>query len=202
VRDLALRFWPNCSRRLEYSRRYTETFIDLVLEMYASSIFLDSSKDPVRIKYLASIPCVQLQVVHLIRDGRGVVNSTRKNLGWPAREASIDWRKTQLEIERVTKRFAKGSVLRIKYEDICRNPDRMLASIFAFVGITGPITATKAAEREMHVLGNRMRLNGVLPIRLDESWRREMSDGDLATFASIAGNLNASYGYGVDRDET
>src|SRR5437868_424026 len=30
LRDLFLRWWPGCSRRLEYLRRYNETFIELV----------------------------------------------------------------------------------------------------------------------------------------------------------------------------
>ena len=140
--------------------------------------------------------------MHLVRDGRGVVNSTRKNLGMSVREASLEWRDTHLEIERVAKRFCGGRTLRVRYEDLCTNPDGVLASALALIGASGAITATEAANREMHVLGNRMRLNGVLPIRLDESWKREMSGVDLATFASIAGNLNAKYGYGVTGDES
>jgi hypothetical protein len=202
LRALVLRFWPGCSRHLEYLRRYNEAFIDLVLQFYGASIFLDSSKDAVRIKYLAEIRSLQLYVVHLVRDGRGVVNSTRKNLGMSAREASLEWRDTHLEIERVTKRFCDGRTLQVRYEDLCTNPDGVLASALAFIGASGSTTATEGANREMHVLGNRMRLTGVLPIRLDESWKREMSPGDLATFASIAGNLNARYGYGVASDES
>src|SRR5207247_1388294 len=101
LRDLVLHYWSGCSSRLEYLRRYNETFIELVLRAFNASIFLDSSKDPARIKYLATIPSLQLRVVHLTRDGRGVVNSARKNLGMSARDASIEWRRTHLEIERV-----------------------------------------------------------------------------------------------------
>jgi hypothetical protein len=201
LRSLFLRGWPRSSRRLEYLRRYNETFIDLVLNFHGASIFLDSSKDPVRIRYLAGIPSLQLSVVHLVRDGRGVVNSARKNLGMPAREASIEWRATHLEIEHVTERFCGGRVLPVRYEDLCTNPDGVLATVLAFMGATGSITAVEAVQREMHVLGNRMRLKGVLPIRLDESWKHEMSGDDLGTFASLAGSLNARYGYGVTRGE-
>jgi len=89
----------------------------------------------------------------------------------------------------------------VKYEDLCTNADRVLASIIAFAGISRIITSTATLQREMHVLGNRARLNGVVPLRLDASWRHEISGGDLATFASLAGSLNAKYGYGVTRDE-
>src|SRR6266446_2263651 len=112
LRSLVLGSWPRYSQRLDYLRRYNETFIQLVLQFYGASLFLDSSKDPVRIRYLAGIPSVQLHVVHLIRDGRGVVNSARQNAGLSAREASIEWRETHLEIERVAKRFGDGRTLR------------------------------------------------------------------------------------------
>jgi len=201
LRDLVLRIWPGCSRRLEHLRRYTETFVDLVLEMYGSTIFVDSSKDPVRVRYLAGIPSVQLRVVHLVRDGRGVVNSARKHLGMSAHQASVEWRETHREIERVVDRFCVERALRVRYEDLCTNVDGVLANVFAFIGIGG-ITAAAAAARQTHVLGNRARLNGVLPIRLDDSWRHEMSGSDLATFNSLAGDLNRKYGYEPTRAET
>lgn len=201
MRDGGLRFWPGCSRRLDYLRRYTETFVDVVLQMYGASIFLDSSKDPVRIRHLAGIPSLEVSIIHLIRDGRGVVNSARKNLGLPAAQASVEWRETHLEIERLTRRLCAGRVLQVRYESLCANPDRVLATVLGFVGISESITAIEAAERELHVLGNSMRLKGLLPIRLDQSWRDEMSESDLAVFASIAGQVNATYGYGAGCDE-
>jgi Sulfotransferase family len=201
LRNVVLHSWPGCSRRLEYLRRYNETFMDLILQFYGASIFVDSSKDPVRIRYLADIPSLQLYVVHLVRDGRGVVNSARKNLGMSAPEASIEWRETHLEIERVTNQCCDGRVLRVRYEDLCTNPDAVLAGVLAFIGASTTITVAEAVGREMHVLGNRIRLKGLLPIRLDESWKQGMSDFDLATFSSIAGHLNRRYGYGVGRGE-
>ena len=200
LRDLVLRGWPGCANRLQYLRRYNEVFIDLVVRFYGASVFLDSSKDPVRIRYLAEIPSLRLSVVHLVRDGRGVVNSARKNQGMSTREAALEWRETHAEIERVTNRFCAGRVLRVKYEDLCADAGRVLAEIFAFVGVSNNVTVEEAAQAPLHVLGNRARLKGVLPIRVDESWRREMSSGDLATFASIAGALNAECGYGATRD--
>jgi len=196
-RDAVLRYAPGSARRLAYLRRYNASFIDLVLQITNASIFLDSSKDPVRVKYLANIPSLELRVVHLIRDGRGVVNSARKNAGMSVRDASIEWLHTHLEIERVTRRFCDRSVLKVHYEDLCANPDEVVATTLRFVGATEQVRVTAALNRELHVHGNRMRLKGILPIRLDESWKCELSTADLATFANIAGSLNADYGYGA-----
>src|SRR5262245_14442570 len=144
VRGAVLRYWPGCSARLDYLRRYNETFIDLVLRFTGASVFVDSSKDPIRIRYLADIPSLKLFVVHLIRDGRGVVNSSRKNLGMSVRNASIEWRETHLEIERVIRRFCKEQVLRVRYEDLCENPDATLATVLRFAGVTGAISTVAA----------------------------------------------------------
>src|SRR5262249_40026045 len=86
LRGFMLRTWSGCTQRLDYLRRYNEAFMDLLLQSNSSSIFLDSSKDPVRIKYLADIASLDLYILHLIRDGRGVVNSSQKNLRISAHE--------------------------------------------------------------------------------------------------------------------
>src|SRR5207302_9885410 len=133
--------------------------------------------------------------------GRCVVNSARKNHGMSVRDASIEWRRTHLEIERVTNRVCAGRVMRVQYEDLCANADRVLSSVFAFIGAPEAIAATTPCERRMHVLGNRARLNGLLPIQLDDSWQRELSARDLATFVAVTGDLNRRYRYGVARGE-
>ena len=46
-----------------------------------------------------------------------------------------------------------------------------------------------------HVVGNGMRLDDTSEIRLDDRWRDVLGAEDVATFAKIAGSLNASYGY-------
>lgn len=201
VRDFMLAFWPGCKSRVEHVRRYTQAFIDVLFELTGGNVFVDSSKDPVRIKYLAAMPGLQLKVVHLVRDGRGVANSSRKNMRMTIEAAASEWSATQAEIERVTARFCPGRVLRVRYEDLCAEPERVVGRILEFIGVHGPYHINEAAEREQHVLGNRMRLRGVLPIKLDESWREQLSPDDLSAFERVAGRTNQMYGYGSDRGQ-
>lgn len=200
VRDAVLSVWPGCKERVAHVRRYTEAFIELVLQANGARVFVDSSKDPVRIKYLAGIPSLSLKVVHLIRDGRGVTNSAKKNMQFTAELAATEWRDTHLEIERVSRRYCPGHMMRLMYEELCAEPEAVLTRVLQFAGLPESYHLAAAAERELHVLGNRMRLKGALPIRLDESWTQQLSDGELEIFERVGGCLNARYGYRAGRE--
>jgi hypothetical protein len=50
-------------------------------------------------------------------------------------------------------------------------------------------------SKAQHILGNDMRLKSGSDIRLDERWRKNLSQADLATFDEVAGDLNRKYGY-------
>ncbi len=195
VRDGVLWAWPGCHRRIAYVESYTQTFIELLLRMKNAKVFLDSSKDPVRIKYLSRIPSLDVRVIHLVRDGRGVVNSSRKHEHVSAALAARQWRDTQLEIQRVARRCCQGRLLRIRYEDLCTAPEEVVGRVLQFAGADGNYRVADAAGSEQHVLGNAMRLKGTLAIRLDESWRTELDAADLEAFDRIAGALNYSFGY-------
>jgi hypothetical protein len=49
--------------------------------------------------------------------------------------------------------------------------------------------------REQHIIGNGMRLNPAVDIRLDDRWRSVLSARDLEEFDSVAGGLNRALGY-------
>lgn len=198
-RDVFLALWPGCRRRITYIQNYTQDFIDILLRQVGASVFVDSSKDPIRIKYLSQMPSIELYVVHLIRDGRGVSNSARKNERITVAAAAAEWRNTNLEIERVTRRHCAGRTLRVSYEAFCDSPERVLTEILGFAGLGDQYSLPEAATRELHLLGNRARLRTVLPLRVDESWREQLQNADLTVFEQIAGNLNRRYGYSAAR---
>jgi hypothetical protein len=193
-RDLALAAWPALRRELRRLLAYNQAFIEEVLRLSGGRVFVDSSKDGVRIKYLARIPALEVRVVHLVRDGRAVVNSARKNARDAAEHAAREWRDQNLEIERVAERCCAGRLLRVRYEDVCREPARWAGRILEFGGLSGGVAAQGVDGSRLHVLGNRMRLKGPQRIRLDEGWRAELPREDLQAFERVAGALNRRYG--------
>ena len=194
-RDGVMALWPRLRRHLGYLSRYNEAFIEEVRRLSGGRIFVDSSKDPVRIKYLARIRSLDVRVVHLIRDGRAVVNSTLKNTQDSTEVAAVEWRDSHLEIEHVVRRCCGGRLLRVRYEDLCREPVNELRRILDFASLDEASRAPVVDGTQLHVLGNRMRLRGPQKIQLDESWRTELAAADRQIFERIGGALNRRYGY-------
>jgi len=203
ARDGVIALWPRLRRDLAHLSRYNAAFIEEVRSLRGAGVFVDSSKDPLRIKYLSRIPSLDVRVVHLIRDGRAVVNSTRKNTADSAEVAAAEWRDSHLEIERVARRCCGGRLLRVRYEDLCREPAAELRRILDFASVSEPLRAETVDGTPLHVLGNRMRLRGRQAISVDESWRTELPAPDQDVFERIGGALNRRYGYeSVDRSSS
>lgn len=196
ARDAAVAAWPWLRREVRRLLAYNEAFIEEVLRLSGGRVFVDSSKDGVRIKYLARIPSLDVRVVQLVRDGRAVVNSARKNAKESAGLAAAEWRDQHLEIERVAERCCGGRLLRVRYEDVCREPALWAQRILEWGGVRGAVGAAEVDGSRLHVLGNRMRLKGPQTIRVDEGWRSELPREDRETFERVAGDLNRRYGYG------
>jgi hypothetical protein len=195
TRDAAVAAWPWLSREVERLLAYNQAFIEEVLRLSGGRVFVDSSKDGVRIKYLARIPKLEVRVVQLVRDGRAVVNSARKNAKEPADRAAAEWREQHLEIERVARRCCDGRLLRVRYEDLCREPALWAERILGFGGIEGALGVQGVDGSRHHILGNRMRLKGAQTVRVDEGWRLELPKEDEEAFERMAGDLNRRYGY-------
>jgi hypothetical protein len=198
ARDAAIAAWPPLRREVRRLLSYNEAFIEEVVRLTGGSVFVDASKDGVRVKYLSRIRSLEVRVVQLVRDGRAVINSARKNEGAGAARAAAEWREQHLEIERVARRCCGGRLLRVRYEDLCQAPAEWAQRILEFGGLRGERPAERVDGRGLHVLGNRMRLRGAQAVRVDETWRQELKDADRLTFERIAGRLNRRYGYGAE----
>ncbi len=195
ARTVGLAVWPGAQRLVGRVHDYHRVVIREVLRLTGGSVFVDSSKDPIRIRYLSAMPDLDVRVVHLVRDGRGTINSARKNANQPVARAAKEWRDTHLEIERVSRRCAQDRRLLVRYEDLCADPSSVLSCILSFASLPPDNSISHVDGSRLHVLGNRMRLKGRQDVRLEESWRQELSDMDLAAFQSIGGELNRRYGY-------
>ena len=169
--------------------------IEVICQLTGATVFLDGSKDPVRLLYLARARRFPIKAIHLVRDGRGVSNSYRKHYGTSLAAAAIEWAKTIGECQHVLERLPKDRQLQVHYETLCRQPQEELDKIFDFLDLDPAASRPDLSQLEHHILGNDMRLGGVNQITLDEKWRHELNPQDLAVFEHLAGALNRSYGY-------
>jgi Sulfotransferase family len=195
ARTLMLRFFPGCRNQLYGILDQNRRIIELVCSLQGGKMFLDGSKDPIRLKLLALANYWSLKVIYLIRDGRGATNSYMGHTGVSMEAAAREWRRTHAECDKVLRGFRENATLTIHYEDLCMKPRETLAKVYRFLGLETNGEAVRCDLRERHIMGNSMRLKSTDQIKLDERWKSALTPKDLKTFDRIAGKLNRLYGY-------
>jgi hypothetical protein len=186
TRDALVAYVPSFSRLLARQDRANRTFFHTALSYSGAYVFVDACKDPYRLRHLRRIQDIDLHVVYLVRDLRGVVfsNFELRKPGWDAKSATRMWIRQQLNILRIISDFPR--TISVYYEDLCDAPDETLAAIHRFIGLDPyPFTGNlKSAEH--HILGNVMRLSNVDKIVKNTRWERELSTGDLEAISRTA----------------
>ena len=195
MRGAAMSVLPKCRKRMATARDVNKAAMDAILFLQKGRILLDASKDPVRLMHLINTGEFNVRVLHLIRDGRGVTNSTIKKKGLDAEAAANDWAHTHRQIERIAAKLHDGTYRQVRYEDLCRNTAIECESIFAFLGLEPGKATLSMEDVPHHILGNAMRLGAIDAIKLDEAWRHELDERAGRIFESVAGVQNRRYGY-------
>ncbi|MCC7293824.1 MAG: sulfotransferase [Phycisphaerales bacterium] len=195
VRDACLAVSPAWRRRGPAILKANAALIEAVTELKRVRVFLDSSKEPHRLKFLMRIPSLHVKVIQLVRDGRGVAASYLKRNELPLRQACDEWRRSIVSEEHVLRRFSSDRVLRLRYEDFCRDSADSARRIFGFLGVNPSHSIRDFHKADHHILGNRMRLSASGEIRLDEKWRSTMTPESIRVFEDMGGAINRRYGY-------
>lgn len=184
-----------------------------ISDVSGKPVILDSSKKPIRTYALLATGTIDVRVLHLVRDGRGVVWSRSKSLprdveaGVPSERPStppwrttLHWTQANIESEWVTRRAGSANASRITYESLVDMPGALLQRIAPVLGEDlAELTAGLGSERAMsaghRVGGNRMRFSGTVRLRPDLEWTTKLPAGDGETFWRMAGWLARRYGY-------
>ncbi len=162
-----------------------------------AEVVVDSSKDPRRLKFLYQHSPDAVRVVHLVRDGRAVVASTMRHLGIDVAQASERWVRLNRRLALALWRIPQEARMRLRYEDLCQNPDEALSGVCRFVNLSyDPEMRNLRKESAHNIGGNPMRFRKEeIEIAADERWRAQLSEDDLAVFERIAGPWNRRFGY-------
>jgi hypothetical protein len=210
------RFGMSLPRSLAaYGRLMAELYTG-VCDVSGAGVVVDSSKYPQDALLLAACADVDLFVVHLVRDPRGVANSwlwERDNVADPTGKPSqvlhpvftgARWLAWNGTVHALVKRWLGRRYVRVRYEEFARDPASALTRITNMVeGRARPSSAfldrTRAMLKPNHTAyGNRSRFTtGEITIRCDEAWREQMRTKDklLATLPALP--LLTAYGYPV-----
>jgi hypothetical protein len=196
IRGSVFRLWPGYNEQLTRIGARNQALVESVLETTGKTVFLDASKHHMQIRYHLKYTALDLKVIHMVRDARGVVNSALKyNSNLPTRKAAQRWVRGNENIERQLRALPEDRCLRIRYEDLCRKTPQTLERLHRFCGVEPDLFAGDFRSLPHHIVGNKMRLSDSSEIKLDERWKVILTDQQLSEVAEVAGTLQGVYGY-------
>jgi hypothetical protein len=200
----------------EYVAYYRRTYA-AIAAVSGSAVVIDSSKHASLAYCLSSCPGLELRVVHVVRDSRAVAYSwgrvvVRPDASTPTRmatysaaSAAVRWNVQNSALQLLAQ--LGTPTLRVRYEDLMRDPAGSLQEIAAFAGLPGErgpaflhadrpglwsadLGATHTAS------GNPMRFRtGRISIRADDKWRGAMSARKRRAVTTLTLPLLRQYGY-------
>jgi hypothetical protein len=214
---------PSASFR-SYSR-LTLAFFEAIRAVSEKPIIVDSTMVPVRAFALGMVPGIDLFVVHLVRDGRGVIASHRKSfekdlqagIMWdhkshPAWKTAlrrrvlylvsvVRWTLQNLAAEWVCGQLGPKRTIRLRYEDFVADPKTALERIGSLIelDLTDVADATssgKPMQAGHNVGGNRTKKSGTITLRPDaKEWKSALSPTEQRLSWMLIGWLMRRYGY-------
>ena len=153
---------------------------------------VDSSKDVDRLEMLSRNPKLDIQVIHIVRDGRAVswsyIRKYNKLFPW-----IFKWFLSNLKIE-IFKKRTKSNVLFLRYEDFVSNPKKEISKILNSVNLSLEDGMFDSIGGNSHqVGGNRLRFNKNIILRKDMSWESDMPKIYVILFNLLFGVFNLFY---------
>jgi hypothetical protein len=189
IRDAVFNFVPSHERSMRKLGQRNRQFANVVLDVTSKRVFVDTSKEGMRLRYLRRYLDMDLKAVHLIRDVRGVVSSSKRRHGAEVDVAAAAkaWARTNATLMRHLKALDASNRMLVRYEDLCRDPAGTMAALYDFCGVDpAAVPRPSVSNQSQHLLGNRTRLQPTAEIRLDERWRSSLSSEDLAAIVRAA----------------
>jgi sulfotransferase family protein len=188
------------------------TLYRAVARAAGARVVVDSSKEPPD-AYLATWnPAVEVFAVHLVRDPRAVAHSCSKRVPEPQPDfeymprwnpvgTAIRWDLRQGLCEGLLKRRLGSRYMRMRYEDLVRDPAGALRSIARFAEEPDPdlgfLHNGRVEFEPNHTFsGNPFRLRQeAIEVHPDEAWRAKMSRREKVLATAPAIPLLKRYGY-------
>jgi hypothetical protein len=178
---------PQRHRMRERIRRNV-ALIESVLAVTKRSVFVDSSKEYLRPRYLQRFSELEVRVIHLYRDIRGYVASRRnRDPNLTVERIVSQWLRENRRILRTLEGFSKSERLVVSYEDLCADPRGVLSRIFRLCGVDPESWNEDCRASPNHIVGNPMRLKQSSEIAVDERWKELLTRHQCEEIERIGG---------------
>lgn len=203
-------------RTLEEYRRFLERLYLAAADVGGARFIVDSSKSPAYGFVLCGAKSLRVQVVHLVRDSRGVAHSMRKHRRdsrtgrtlprhGPTR-AAVRWAVYNVCAWRLARSSRSSSCVR--YEDYARAPSATLSSVLDALdpeSCDGAAPPAKAGQVIHHrIAGNPARAGNESragETHLDDEWVSQSSERDFLVVSTITAPILKAFGYVLRRSK-
>ncbi|WHS91423.1 sulfotransferase (plasmid) [Sinorhizobium kummerowiae] len=192
---------------------HTKRLFSAMQSCSGRQVVVDSSKLPGRAMAVAQIPGIDMRVIHLVRDGRGVAWSLLKGYERDAKSGlqkeikpksvfrtALRWSMVNLAVEYLSRKLGSEKVMRVRYEDFASDPVAVMQQIGTFLELDLSQVGTSLQNGEAmgpghQVAGNRLRMNASIALNKDETWRTRMPARQQVSFQRLGGWMLRRYGY-------
>ena len=187
----ARKFNPSTGRKWEELLAATQQLYQAVSNRCGGNIIVDGSKIPPQLMLLQEMQSVDLRILHLVRDGRGVAYSWEKRAARAIKKkrgprakhrsaynAMAVWMIQNFLLDRISRQHTYRTL--IQYEDFATNPESTLLRSLKKLDLEIHLTIPESREiilPETHSLGGspKVRSSGThRKIVLDDEWRHKM----------------------------
>jgi hypothetical protein len=169
--------------------------LETITEVTGAHTLVDASKAWQQLHLLNRSQLFDVFVIHLVRDGRGIVHAYQRKYG-DLRHGLSRWLKPSLVAPWLERQVPADRWLRVHYERLAESPEATLRQICSFLALEfEPAMLRFRSHDWFGIGGNRMRNGQDETIRLDERWRRDMTTRQRLVVDVIGGAVNRYYGY-------
>ena len=204
-------------RRSAQFRSYaglTRAFFESIRAVSGKPVIVDSTKSATRAFAFGMTPGIDLYVVHLVRDGRGVIASLRKTFkkdiqagimwdhkGRPMWKTVARWIVLNLATEWVCTQLGPKKTMRLRYEDFVADPKGALERIGSLLeldltDVADDASSGKPMQAGHNIGGNRTKKSGIITLRPDaQEWKSALSPTEQRLSWALMGWLMRRYGY-------
>lgn len=215
--------WPQLLWQSRLRTPKFRRYMDLTAALYQSIqevggkvVLVESSLTPRRAYALAMNPAIDLHLIHMVRDGRGVIWSlmkpgkqaliSKKYVPAPPSQTSRYWVSANLQSSWVFRQVPAAKRMLMRYEDFVLDPASVVTRIGSFIGedLAGVMNGSEVANSSpvRHTVGgNRIRMQKDIRIRADFAWMGNLTEKDQRTFWRTAGWLARRFGYRQDQTD-
>ncbi|MFK5949808.1 MAG: sulfotransferase [Methylococcales bacterium] len=193
-------------------------YATMTLSLYKSiqtvsnkKIIVDSSKNPLRAYLLSLMPGINLRIIHLVRDARGVAWSKMKSFKkdekagvqadlepTPLWRTAINWCRINLRCDWVRKQLQANYSMLVCYEDFTNNPEKYFSRIGGltdedFTSLIDCLLNKNIQSVGHTIAGNRLRMSPEIKLRVDNEWSSKLSLFENYLVLIVTGWLFSKY---------